>query len=193
MTTTTTTTAKPTTTSTTTQKPTTTTTTSTTTTTLTATTTTTKTTTTRVPKVEIDTQFGECLWPKNALTSDWTAQFEPISGNAIVRRCPEFCIWETKECFDLREAGEYTCVEKDGFHFFTRSPEDLDPRDEFFFGENHDRKRNIGRKMLCDPKIFIKDKNAACGELPRIPDFYQQFSEYGNNDKTIGKDNISLK
>ncbi|CBY23642.1 unnamed protein product [Oikopleura dioica] len=176
-----TTTAKPTTTSTTTPTPTTTITTSTTTT----TTTTTTTMTTRMPKIELDTQYGECLWPKNALTSDWTARFEPISGNKIVRKCPSFCIWETKECHDYSDAGEHTCVQQNGFHFFTRSAEDSKRRDEFFFGENHDKKRRIGLKMLCDPRIFIKDTIAACGDLPRIPDFYQQFSEYGNNDKTI--------
>jgi hypothetical protein len=141
-----------------------------------------------MPKIELDTQFGECLWPKNALTSDWTAKFEPISGNKIVRKCPSFCIWETKECHDYSDAGEHTCVQQNDFHFFTRSSEDLKWRDEFFSGENHDKKRKIGLKMLCDPRIFIKDTIAACGELPRIPDSYQIFSEYGNNDKTIGKD-----
>ena len=79
-------------------------------------------------------------------------------------------------------------MQQNGFHFFTRSTEEMKWRDEFFSGENHDKKRKIGLKMLCDPKIFIKDTIAACGELPRIPEFYQKFSEYGNNDKTIGKD-----
>lgn len=156
---------------------------------------------TEAPPFVSDVINSKCDWPENALTLEPWARFKQFNItkrndviNVVRRYCPEFCVWETANCFHYSLIDHYTCVSirgpinQDGrelFNFWTKEKHtSLKPRDAFFGGKRHQSPRRFGRRALCSPNVIIEDARKACGKYPVIPSSFRKWTKYSFDHKT---------